>query len=327
MELKWLEDFVSLAETRSFSKSAQLRHVTQPAFSRRIQALETWLGAELIDRSAYPTRLTESGQAFYEQALAMLAQFHEVRVVLREHSAAQAETIEFAVPHTLSFTYFPRWLQRVEARLGRIHARLRALNVHDAMLSLVEGGCDLVMGYYHPGQPVTLDPTRYDTLTLGIESISPYSAVTSAGRACYTLPGTHDAPVPYLSYTQHAYLGKMTEAIMAKAPMPVHLDRVYETDMAEGLKAMAMAGHGIAFLPHSAAEDAVMEKRLVRLDRVARAGFPAGALTLDMEIRLYRDKLAAQGDDPRRALVRDVWDAVCAGVGSAPKKQGYAKKT
>ncbi|MEY4693808.1 MAG: hypothetical protein RLZZ95_257, partial [Pseudomonadota bacterium] len=31
METKWLEDFVSLAETRSFSRSAQLRHVTQPA--------------------------------------------------------------------------------------------------------------------------------------------------------------------------------------------------------------------------------------------------------------------------------------------------------
>ncbi|WP_163468518.1 LysR family transcriptional regulator, partial [Klebsiella michiganensis] len=42
VETKWLEDFVSLAETRSFSRSAQLRHVTQPAFSRRIQALEAW---------------------------------------------------------------------------------------------------------------------------------------------------------------------------------------------------------------------------------------------------------------------------------------------
>ena len=40
VETKWLEDFVSLAETRSFSRSALLRHITQPAFSRRIQALE-----------------------------------------------------------------------------------------------------------------------------------------------------------------------------------------------------------------------------------------------------------------------------------------------
>ena len=51
METKWLEDFVSLAETRSFSRSAQVRHVTQPAFSRRIQALEAWTGIDLIDRT------------------------------------------------------------------------------------------------------------------------------------------------------------------------------------------------------------------------------------------------------------------------------------
>ncbi|HKT90573.1 MAG TPA: LysR family transcriptional regulator, partial [Paraburkholderia sp.] len=201
MELKWLEDFVSLAETHSFSRSAELRHVTQPAFSRRIQALEAWLGTELIDRSVYPTRLTAAGQVFYEQALAMLSQFHEARTLLRGHTATPAATIEFAVPHTLSLTYFPRWLQRIEAKLGRIHTRLRALNVHDAVLSLVEGGCDLVMGYHHPSHPVTLDPARYDTLTLGIESISPYSAPQRAGRARYTLPGTPDAPTPYLSYT------------------------------------------------------------------------------------------------------------------------------
>lgn len=65
MELKWLEDFISLAETRSFSRSAELRHVTQPAFSRRIQSLEAWLGNELIDRSSYPTRLTPAGEVFY----------------------------------------------------------------------------------------------------------------------------------------------------------------------------------------------------------------------------------------------------------------------
>ena len=72
METKWLEDFVSLAETRSFSRSAQLRHVTQPAFSRRIQALEAWAGIDLVDRSSYPTRLTPAGETFHAQALEIL---------------------------------------------------------------------------------------------------------------------------------------------------------------------------------------------------------------------------------------------------------------
>jgi len=314
MELKWLEDFVSLAETRSFSRSAELRHVTQPAFSRRIQALEAWLGTELIDRSVYPTRLTQAGQVFYEQALAMLAQAREARVLLRGHVRAPVATIEFAVPHTLSLTYFPRWLQKIEAHMGPVHTRLRALNVHDAVLSLVEGGCDLVMGYHHPSHPVVLDPARYDMMTLGTEPISPFSAPVRAGRARYQLPGAPDAPVPYLSYTPNAYLGRMTEVIVANAPERLYLDRVYETDMAEALKAMALAGHGVAFLPHSAVEDAVAAGDLIRLDRAAR-GANADRFTLTMEIRLYRDKLAAAGDDPRQQLVRRLWQVVADELG------------
>jgi DNA-binding transcriptional LysR family regulator len=40
MELIWFEDYLALAETLNFSRAAELRHVTQPAFSRRIRALE-----------------------------------------------------------------------------------------------------------------------------------------------------------------------------------------------------------------------------------------------------------------------------------------------
>ncbi len=45
MDLNWLEDYLALAETLSFSRGAARRHVTQPAFSRRIRALEDWVGA------------------------------------------------------------------------------------------------------------------------------------------------------------------------------------------------------------------------------------------------------------------------------------------
>lgn len=45
MGFKWLEDFLSLAGTHSFSRSAELRGVTPSAFSRRIRALEDWLTA------------------------------------------------------------------------------------------------------------------------------------------------------------------------------------------------------------------------------------------------------------------------------------------
>ncbi len=140
METKWLEDFVSLAETRSFSRSAQLRHVTQPAFSRRIQALEAWAGTDLVDRSSYPTRLTPAGRTLYEEALDMLQSLQNTRAMLRAHTSADKDMVEFAVPHTLAFTFFPAWLSGLRERFGPVKSRLIALNVHDAVLRLVEGG-------------------------------------------------------------------------------------------------------------------------------------------------------------------------------------------
>ena len=52
MELKWLEDFSAVASSRSFSAAARARHVTQPALSRRVRALEDWYGQTLFDRIA-----------------------------------------------------------------------------------------------------------------------------------------------------------------------------------------------------------------------------------------------------------------------------------
>ena len=242
METKWLEDFVSLAETRSFSRSAQLRHVTQPAFSRRIQALEAWAGTDLVDRSSYPTRLTAAGETLYDQSLEMLRALQSTRAMLRGHTSAAQDVIEFAVPHTLAFTFFPAWVSSLREKFGPIKSRLIALNVHDAVLRMVEGSCDLLIAYHHPSQPFQLDAERYEMVSLGQEVIAPYVKPDADGKPLFTLPGSAARPLPYLGYAPGAYLGMVVDLILKESKTAIHLDRVYETDMSEGLKAMAMEG-------------------------------------------------------------------------------------
>jgi DNA-binding transcriptional LysR family regulator len=122
MDTNWLEDFVSLAETRSSSRSAQLRHVTQPAFSRRIQALEAWAGVDLVDRSIYPTRLTPAGEPFHAQALKILGALQTTRNLMRSHQAGDSDMIDLAVPHTLAFAFFPHWLMTLKRCFPRTEA-------------------------------------------------------------------------------------------------------------------------------------------------------------------------------------------------------------
>ena len=284
METKWLEDFVSLAETRSFSRSAQLRHVTQPAFSRRIQSLEAWAGTDLVDRSSYPTRLTPAGETLYDQALEMLQALQSTRAMLRGHTSPGQDVIEFAVPHTLAFTFFPAWVGALREHFGPIKSRLIALNVHDAVLRLVEGSCDLLIAYHHSSQPFQLDPQRYEMVSLGEETIAPYVKPDARGRPLFSLPGRAGYPLPYLGYAPGAYLGQLVDLILKQSTTAIHFDRVYETDMAEGLKAMALEGHGVAFLPFSAVKQELHTQRLV-------SAMPPELppLHITMDIRAYRE--------------------------------------
>jgi len=296
MDTKWLEDFVSLAETRSFSRSAQLRHVTQPAFSRRIQALEAWAGTDLVDRSSYPTRLTPAGQTLYSQSLEMLQGLQSTRAMLRGHTSAGQDFIEFAVPHTLAFTFFPAWVSSLREKFGPIKSRLIALNVHDAVLRLVEGSCDLLISYHHDSQPFQLDTERYEMVSLGQEVLAPFCRANAAGEPEFSLPGRAGQPLPYLGYAPGAYLGRMVDLILKQSSTAIHLDRVYETDMAEGLKAMALEGHGIAFLPLSAVKKEVRSKKLVS----------AGShLVMTMDVRIYRERPTSK--NAGKSHVQKLW--------------------
>lgn len=300
METKWLEDFVSLAETRSFSRSAQLRHVTQPAFSRRIQALEAWAGTDLVDRSSYPTRLTPAGETLYAQSLEMLQALHNTRAMLRGHAAAGQDVIEFAVPHTLAFTFFPAWVSSLREKFGPIKSRLIALNVHDAAMRLVEGSCDVLIAYHHASQPLQLDADRYEMVTLGTETLAPYCKPDEQGEPLFRLPGRASHPLPYLGYAPGAYLGQVTDLLLKQSGTAIHLDRVYETDMAEGLKVMALEGHGIAFLPHSAVKK---ELRAGKLVSPASGELPG--MEIAMEVRAYRERPG--GRQPPKGTAQALW--------------------
>jgi len=107
MESRWLEDFLSLVDTRNFSRSAQTRYTTQPAFSRRIKSLEEWVGAQLFNRATQPITLTLSGERFRPVAEDVLRRLYQGREEARRINEIGAHTIRFAATHSLSLNFFP----------------------------------------------------------------------------------------------------------------------------------------------------------------------------------------------------------------------------
>ena len=109
MELEWLQDFVSLANTGSFSKSAEHRHISQSAFSRRIQALENWLGTSLINRHTHPISLTEAGTQLVQTAHLVIRTIYKTKEDYGNHEAGRARTLKIGVANHLSIHYLPHW--------------------------------------------------------------------------------------------------------------------------------------------------------------------------------------------------------------------------
>lgn len=89
MEHGWLQDFIALIETGSFSEAAKRRNSSQSAFSRRIQALESWLGARVVDRATQPVTVTPAGMAFFSRAKELLALADDAR----RHSKSKSNVL------------------------------------------------------------------------------------------------------------------------------------------------------------------------------------------------------------------------------------------
>ncbi|RBB91925.1 LysR family transcriptional regulator, partial [Pseudomonas sp. MWU12-2115] len=143
------------------------------------------------------------------------------------------------------FTLFPEWLKQLNGEVGHVTARVNAVNVPEGVQQLVEGECDLLLGYHHPQLPIVLDPNHFPFVSLGVERILPVSTPDARGKPVFQLPGTPDAPLPLLAYSSGAFLGNIVEMLLLNATEPYVLHRCFETHMSEALKGMVVAGHGI----------------------------------------------------------------------------------
>ena len=279
MNLEWLEDFLVLSNTGSFSAAARGRNLSQPAFSRRIRALEHWTGIPLIDRSSYPANLTLSGEIFRSVAEDVVAMLHRTRDECRAEVSSDTSEISFSGLHTLALTFFPKWLKQSEQELGPVKSRMMAGNMHDCVQSLVSKDSDFLLYYAHHQAPVILDQVKYPSVKLATEKMIPVSAMADDGTPLFTLE-SGAGPMPYLAYTSDTFLGKVVTLIEKHIDVDCELQSRYSNSMSEALKSMALEGHGLAWVPKSCVKREFQHKELVQIGEEHHC--------LDLEIHLVR---------------------------------------
>lgn len=280
MQLRWLEDFVELARTRSLTRAAENRFVTHPALGRRIRALEEWVGVPLITRTK-PLKLTPAGAVFLDATTNALDALHGAREQLQGNAPALENNIRIAIGRTLASTFFPDWYEKSIKCSGFFTASLKTGNAEEGILRLVAGEADLLIAYSSPHTRLMIDHERFNFLNVGREVLVPVSGLDSRGKVLYKLPGGKE-PVPWLSFAHALALRTVLARHLADMPTPPLLKPVYQADSYEAILAMAKRGAGLAWLP----------ERLVRNDvKQGELGIVGNAAwRVSFDIVLYRQR-------------------------------------
>ena len=308
MDLIWLEDFLAIAEERGFSRAAERRHVTQPALSRRIRSLEKWLGTPLFERSSHTLTLTPAGETFRHVAEDVLRRVLAGRQEAHEVARLKAETIYVAATHSLSQTFFPEWIRQAETDGPGAAIQLVAANFAACEKLLLDAQAQFLLAHYHPSIESRLDADRFQRIDLDTDVLVPITAPTTkrasrGGRQKpaeprYALPGSADAPLPYLAYHPGSGVGRIVASFLSKAP-PCCLVPSFSAPVTL-LVEMAREGRGLTWAPRSLIENDLASGRLMR----------AGAENWDIAIGVCLFRSRARMTNAAEAF----WSAVQKGL-------------
>ena len=281
MELAWLEDFAALVETGNFTRAANRRNLSQPAFSRRIQALERWLGAPLVIRGERGVMLTSAGREFMADAEAVIRDIYRLRKNAMDTTARGDTTLHFAATHSLSHTFFPYWIGRFEelALTGGLYL------ISDTMAAceqaLLQGKAQFLLCHYHPAAPSCFVAGSFDFCRIGNDMLIPLSAPDESGRPLWELPGTREKPVRYLRYSAVSGLGRILGIHEPFHSCIFNPNPEFTSHLASVLLSMTLEGKGVAWLPKTLAWQAIKDGRLM-------AAGCCGVWDIPLEIRLHR---------------------------------------
>ena len=292
VDLKLIEDLAALAKERSFVRAAEARHVTHPAFGRRIRALEAWAGAALVDRSRSPVRLTEAGETFLQQAQAALEGLVQTREQLRNRQGVVGgEVLRIGSGRTLARTLVADWLARlVKPRQPLYRRRVEVLtrSMTDVVLLLEREEVDIVCCYEHPAASRRLSSQRFRYTTLAHDKLVPVSKADAAGRPLHELPSG-----PLVAYNTTLSLGALLHDHLRRNMPDAGQRTRFVCDSPDAIQEFVLKGLGIAWLPWT----------MIAADCKRRVLVPLGgrAEEVHFDVRLYRPRAR------QSALVEAVW--------------------
>jgi LysR family transcriptional regulator, hypochlorite-specific transcription factor HypT len=280
MRLEWLEDLLAVAETGSFQEAAERRHLTQSAFSRRIQAIEDHVGIELFDRTRKPVQLRPAMADQRDQIGRLVTDLRQLVADLRRGERAASNRVVIASQHALTTSLTPTILEGIHRRNQTIYVRLRSANLDECFALLLSRQADIALVYRLPGEEHPISATYIETAVIGTDRLIPVFAAhaTAALNARFAR-----GEVPCVAYPREVFLGQVMERLIL--PQVRGLTRpvaITETALTLAALELAAVGVAVAWVPASLARARIAGGSLVDLS----ATLPAQAMQVTA-VRLF----------------------------------------
>lgn len=263
MDLNWLRDFECLARTLNFTRAASERNITQSAFSRRIKALENWVGAPLVNRAQYPVQLTDAGAQLLPIAVGAISQLMETRQVIRDADRGGRRFLRFSALHTISVNFLALRIDKLQQQIPDLHTRVVSESLSTCCELLVEGAVDIMLCYYHASVSPRIDETAFARKDLLMDRLIPVAAVAPVQANGWNLVGTSGPAIPYLAYEPSSFLGMVVGSILEEKPL--HAETIYIDGLVETIKRRVLKGSGFAWMPETAVSDELANGSLVQI--------------------------------------------------------------
>jgi DNA-binding transcriptional LysR family regulator len=295
-DLRALEAFLAVSDTRSMTAAAARLGLTQPAISQVMRQLEKGLGVKLVDRKLRPLALTVAGGVLRQHALALLEEARQIPPAVRESAVSKIPLVRIGIIDSFFASFAPVLGVELRPQVEQLSMWSGLSEAHGA--AFLRRNLDIVIS-----QDPLEDEDGLERLTLLEEPYVLALPAAYAGKAAPALARLA-RELPLIRYTARSLTGKEVERYLRRLKLDIPLGQ--EFDNSDGLVAMVAAGLGWALTTPLCLLDARPPQ-----GRVAALPLPAPGLSRRLTLVARRGEL---GRVPRQvaALARRVLAERCA---------------
>jgi DNA-binding transcriptional LysR family regulator len=254
MQFESLKVFCDLAETESFTKTAQINNVSQSAVSQTISALERHFNSLLIERSKKNFRLTSEGEILYHHGKELLQTYDAIHSRMQEIKHVISGDIRVATVYSIGLHDLPAYVKRFmrDHPEVNIHVEYRRANqVYEGVLgNIVDLG---LVAYPVPDAKLEISFLRKDPLVLACHPQHPFAKLKTVKLKA--LNGQK-----FISFEPDIPTRKALDKILKS--QGVIVEHVMEFDNIETLKRAVELDCGVAIVPETTIRQEVADRTL-----------------------------------------------------------------